>query len=182
MIYFDNSATAPVDEEVLEAMLPYLKEEYGNPSSKYYCKAVNAHNAVEDSRKSVAALLGANPEEIIFTAGATESINFIIKGYLDYRRYYGDGKNHVITSTAEHKATLNTCKYLAGEIYSNDDPTTTLFGQKRAVDRGYEASFVDVSKDGNMLASSIEKEIQEARDCLSFGSHEGNRKNQDLCA
>ena len=161
MIYFDNSATAPVDEEVLEAMLPYLKEEYGNPSSKYYCKAVNAHNAVEDSRKSVAALLGANPEEIIFTAGATESINFIIKGYLDYRRYYGDGKNHVITSTAEHKATLNTCKYLAGEIYSNDDPTTTLFGQKRAVDRGYEASFVDVSKDGNMLASSIEKEIKD---------------------
>ncbi len=161
MIYFDNSATAPVDEEVLEAMLPYLKEEYGNASSKYYCKAVNANNAVEDARQKVASLLGAEPGEIIFTAGATESTNFIIKGYLDYRRYYGDGKNHVITSTAEHKATLNTCKYLAGEVYSNDDPTTTLFGKKRVVDRGYEASFVDVSKDGNILASSIEQEIKD---------------------
>lgn len=160
MIYFDNSATAPVDEEVLEAMLPYLKEEYGNPSSKYYCKAINAHNAVEESRQKVASLLGAHPEEIVFTAGATESSNFIIKGYLDYRRYYGDGKNHVLTSIAEHKATLNTCKFLAGEIYSNNDPTTTLFGQKRNVDRGYEASFVDVSKDGDILASTIEKEIR----------------------
>lgn len=161
MIYFDNSATSPVDGEVLEAMLPYLKEEYGNPSSKYYCKAVNANNAVDDARQKVAELLGAKPEEIIFTAGATESSNFIIKGYLDYRRYYGDGKNHIITSTAEHKATLNTCKFLAGEIYSNSDPTTTLFGQKRMVDRGYEASFVDVSKDGNILVSSIEKQIKD---------------------
>lgn len=161
MIYFDNSATSPVDEEVLEAMLPYLREEYGNPSSKYYCKAVNAHNAVEDARQKVAALLGAKPEEIIFTAGATESTNFIIKGYLDYRRYYGDGKNHVITSTIEHKATLNTCKFLSGELYSNNDPTTTLFDHKRMVDRGYEASFVDVSKDGNILVSSIEKKIKD---------------------
>ena len=116
MIYFDNSATSPVDEEVLDAMIPYLKEEYGNPSSKYYCKAVNAYHAVEQARDSVAALLGAKPEEIIFTSGATESTNFIIKGYMDYRRYYGDGKNHLITSAAEHKATLNTCKYLNGDL------------------------------------------------------------------
>ena len=81
MIYFDNSATTPIDEEVLDAMLPYLKEEYGNPSSKYYCKAVNAHNAVEEARLNVARLLGSTPDEIIFTAGATESSNFIIKGY-----------------------------------------------------------------------------------------------------
>ena len=131
MIYFDNSATSTVDEEVRDAMLPYLREEYGNPSSKYYCKAVNANNAVEEARINVAKLLGATPEEIIFTAGATESTNFIIKGYLDYRRYYEDGKNHVITSVAEHKATLNTCKYLNGEIYSNNDPTVTLFGGKK---------------------------------------------------
>ena len=128
MIYFDNSATAPVDREVLEAMLPYLREEYGNPSSKYYGKAVHAHNAVEEARAAVAGLLGAKPEEIVFTAGATESTNFIIKGYMDYRRYYGDGRNHVITSVAEHKATLNTCKYLSGELYSNNDPTISLFG------------------------------------------------------
>lgn len=131
MIYFDNSATSPVDPEVFEAMLPYLQEEYGNPSSKYYCKAVNAKKAVEDAREKVAELLGAKSEEVIFTAGSTESTNFIIKGYLDYRRFYGDGKNHVITSLVEHKATLNTCKYLNGELYSNNDPTVSLFGEKK---------------------------------------------------
>ena len=160
MIYFDNSATSPVDEEVLEAMIPYLREEYGNPSSKYYCKAVNAHNAVEDARVQVARLLGANPEEVIFTAGATESTNFIIKGYMDYRRYYGDGKNHIITSVAEHKATLNTCKYLNGDLYSNNDPTVTLFGGKKTVDRGYEASFVGITEVGEVLVSTVEKAVK----------------------
>lgn len=160
MIYLDNSATSPVDEEVLEAMLPYLREEYGNPSSKYYCKAVNAHNAVEDARVQVAKLLGANPEEIIFTAGATESTNFIIKGYMDYRRYYGDGKNHIITSVAEHKATLNTCKFLNGDLYSNNDPTVTLFGGRKSVDRGYEASFVDITEIGEILVRTVEKAIK----------------------
>lgn len=160
MIYFDNSATSPVDEEVLDAMMPYLREEYGNPSSKYYCKAVNAHNAVEDARAKVAKLIGANPEEIIFTAGATESTNFIIKGYMDYRRYYGDGKNHIITSVAEHKATLNTCKYLNGDLYSNTDPTVTLFGGKKTVNRGYEASFVGITETGEILVTSIDEAIK----------------------
>ena len=160
MIYFDNSETSPVDEEVLDAMLPYLREEYGNPSSKYYCKAVNAHNAVEDARAKVAKLIGANPEEIIFTAGATESTNFIIKGYMDYRRYYGDGKNHIITSVAEHKATLNTCKYLNGDLYSNNDPTLTLFGGKKTVDRGYEASFVGITETGEILTTTIDEAIK----------------------
>ena len=160
MIYFDNSATSPVDGVVLEVMLPYLREEYGNPSSKYYCKAVNAHNAVEDARVRVAKLLGANPEEIIFTAGATESTNFIIKGYMDYRRYYGDGKNHIITSVAEHKATLNTCKFLNGNLYSNNDPTITLFGGKKLVDRGYEASFVGITETGEILVTSVEDAIK----------------------
>ena len=160
MIYFDNSATSPVDEEVLDAMLPYLREEYGNPSSKYYCKAVNAHNAVEDARTKVAKLIGANPEEIVFTAGATESTNFIIKGYMDYRRYYGDGKNHIITSVAEHKATLNTCKYLNGDLYSNNDPTVTLFGGKKTVNRGYEASFVGITETGEILVTTIDDAIK----------------------
>lgn len=160
MIYFDNSATSPVDGEVLDAMLPYLREEYGNPSSKYYCKAVNAHNAVEDARVQVAKLLGANPEEIIFTAGATESTNFIIKGYMDYRRYYGDGKNHIITSVAEHKATLNTCKFLNGDLYSNNDPTVTLFDGKKTVDRGYEASFVGITESGEILVTAIKEAIK----------------------
>ena len=114
MIYLDNSATSPIDEEVRDAMLPYLSEEFGNPSSKYYCKATNARDAVENAREKVAKLLGAELEEIIFTAGATESSNFIIKGYLDYRKFYGDGRNHVITSLVEHKATLNTIVGNAG--------------------------------------------------------------------
>lgn len=160
MIYFDNSATSPVDEEVLEAMLPFLREEYGNPSSKYYCKAVNARNAVEEARANAAKLLGAKPEEVIFTAGATESTNFIIKGYMDYRRYYGDGKNHIITSVAEHKATLNTCKYLNGDLYSNNDPTVNLFGEKKTVDRGYEASFVGITEIGEILPVTIEAAIK----------------------
>ena len=160
MIYFDNSATSPIDEEVVDVMLPYLREEYGNPSSKYYAKAANAKKAVEDAREKVAMLLGAKHEEIIFTAGATESTNFIIKGYLDYRKYYGDGKNHIITSVVEHKATLNTCKFLNGEIYSNADPTVSLFGEKKRVDRGFEASFAKVSSNGEVDSKSVEKLIK----------------------
>lgn len=157
MIYFDNSATSPIDPEVFDAMKPYLQEEYGNPSSKYYNKALNAKRAVEKAREQVADLINANPEEIIFTAGATESTNFIIKGYLDYRKYYGDGKNHVITTVAEHKATLNTCKFLNGEIYSNNDPTISLFGEKKRVDRGFEASFVNVDATGAIDLKELEK-------------------------
>ena len=161
MIYLDNSATSPIDEEVRDAMLPYLSEEFGNPSSKYYCKATNAKAAVEEAREKVAKLIGAKPEEIIFTAGATESTNFIIKGYLDHRKYYGDGKNHVITSLVEHKATLNTCRYLNGELYSNNDPTISLFGEKKRVDRGFEASFVGVTSNGEISVEEIEKAIKE---------------------
>lgn len=161
MIYLDNSATSPIDEEVKDAMLPYLSEEFGNPSSKYYCKATNAKEAVEEAREKVANLIGAKPEEIIFTSGATESTNFIIKGYLDYRKYYGDGRNHVITSLVEHKATLNTCKYLNGELYSNNDPTISLFGEKKRVNRGFEASFVGVNPNGEISVEEIEKAIKE---------------------
>ncbi len=161
MIYLDNSATSPIDEEVKDAMLPYLSEEFGNPSSKYYCKATNAKEAVEEAREKVAKLIGAKPEEIIFTSGATESTNFIIKGYLDYRKYYGDGRNHVITSLVEHKATLNICKYLNGELYSNNDPTISLFGEKKRVNRGFEASFVGVTPNGEISVEEIEKAIKE---------------------
>ena len=167
MIYFDNSATSQIDEEVYDSMLPYLREEYGNPSSKYYCKAINAKNAVENAREQVAKLIGANTEEIVFTAGATESTNFIIKGYLDYRKYYGDGRNHVITSIAEHKATLNTCRFLNGEIYSNNDPTTSLFGKKKLVDRGFEASFVGVDSTGAVIINDIQNSIKDSTAIIS---------------
>ncbi len=168
MIYLDNSATSPIDEEVRDAMLPYLREEFGNPSSKYYCKATNAKNAVEKAREKVAKLIGAKPEEIIFTAGATESTNFIIKGYLDYRKYYGDGRNHVITSLVEHKATLNTCRYLNGELYSNNDSTISLFGEKKKVDRGFEASFVGITSNGEISVEEIEKAIKENTTLVSM--------------
>lgn len=167
MIYFDNSATSPIDKEVYEAMLPYLQEEYGNPSSKYYCKAVNAKKAVEEAREKVALLIGCSAEEIIFTAGATESTNFIIKGYLDYRKYYVDGKNHVITSVVEHKATLNTCKFLNGEIYSNNDPTTSLFGESKKVDRGFEASFVNVDGTGAIVIDELKSLLKDSTALIS---------------
>lgn len=168
MIYLDNAATSPVDEEVLDAMLPYLKEEYGNPSGKYYCKAVNAQNAVEEARENVANLLGANPEEIIFTSGASESTNFIIKGYLDYSRYYGDGRNNVVTSNAEHKATLNVCKYLNGDIYSNNELTFSISGESKKVDRGYTATFIEVDSSGTVDPEKFGDSISEETALASF--------------
>ena len=168
MIYLDNAATSPVDEEVLDAMLPYLREEYGNPSSKYYCKADNAKQAVEDARAKVAALFGATSEEIIFTAGSTESTNMIIKGVLDYSKYYCGGKNHVITSNAEHKATLNVCRYLNGEIYSNNDATMSLFSANNTVDRGYQATFIEVDEHGIITPDKLEQAITDKTALASF--------------
>lgn len=168
MIYLDNAATSPVDEEVLDAMLPYLREEYGNPSSKYYCKADNAKQAVEDARAKVAALFGAASEEIIFTAGSTESTNMIVKGVLDYSKYYCGGKNHIITSNAEHKATLNVCKYLNGEIYSNNDATMSLFSANSRVDRGYKATFIEVDEHGIISFDQLEQAITDKTALASF--------------
>ena len=78
MIYFDNSATSPIDEEVLDAMIPYLKEEYGNPSSKYYCKAINAKAAVDNARANVAKLLGASEEEIVFMLRVRQKVQILL--------------------------------------------------------------------------------------------------------
>ncbi len=185
MIYFDNSATSPIEPEVYEAMLPYLKDEYGNPSSKYYCKALNAKNAVEDAREKVANLINAKAEEIIFTAGATESTNFIIKGYADYEKYYGSGGNHIITSLAEHKATINTCKFLNGEIYSNNDPRMSLFGENKKVDRGYEVTFIGVDRYGKVSANEFEQAIKDNTILASFlfvNNEVGSINNIDLIA
>lgn len=158
-MYFDSTATTQVDNEVTEAMMPYLTEYYGNPSGKYYLSAKKAKEAVEEARSNVSKLIGCKPESLIFTAGATESTNMIIKGYLDYSKYYGDGRNHIVTTTAEHKATLNVCRFLNGEIYSNDDPSTSLFGGNKRVDRGYKASFADVDEFGCIEPKTIENLI-----------------------
>ena len=159
MIYLDNSATTRLYPEVLAAMLPYLQEEYGNPSSKYYTLAKNAQRAVEESREAVAKLIHATPEEIVFTCGSTESTNMILKGVADYRKLYEKKGNHIITSKAEHHATLNTCKYLNGELYSNHDASFSLLGSVPKVDRGFRVSFLDVNQYAQVDPSVFEKEI-----------------------
>ena len=108
-IYMDNHATTPLDPRVLEAMLPFLKEDFGNASSRNHPFGWKAEAAVEKARKQVAALIGASDKEIVFTSGATESDNLAIKGALEFYRHKGD---HIITLKTEHKAVLDTCKRL----------------------------------------------------------------------
>jgi len=107
-IYMDHNATAPLREKVLEAMLPYLREEFGNASS-LHSFGIRARRAIETAREKVAAVLGAQPREIIFTGCGTESDNQAIKGVAFANRSKGD---HIITSRIEHKAVLQTCQYL----------------------------------------------------------------------
>lgn len=108
-IYMDYHATTPVDPRVLEAMIPYFGELFGNPSSRNHPFGWQAAEAVEEARKKVATLIGAKPQEIIFTSGATESDNLAIKGVAQMFRERG---GHVITSAIEHKAVLDSCKWL----------------------------------------------------------------------
>lgn len=109
-VYLDYNATTPVDRPVAEAMLPYLHEHFGNPSSAHvYGRATRA--AVEHARSQVAALLGCEPDEVIFTSGGTESNNMAIKGVAEAYREQGD---HIITCAVEHPAVLEPCEYLAG--------------------------------------------------------------------
>ncbi len=109
MLYLDNSATTQILPEVKEAMLPFLLEEFGNPSSKYYTLSANAKSAVEEARKYISSLLGCATDEVIFTSGATESNNMIIKGVADL---HGNENNHLVTSKVEHPSVIETFKYL----------------------------------------------------------------------
>ncbi|AYA76005.1 cysteine desulfurase DndA [Bacillus sp. Y1] len=109
MLYLDNSATTAILPEVKDAMLPFLMEEFGNPSSKYYSLATNALTAVKTARINVSKLLGSSSDEIYFTSGSTESNNMILKGVAD--AYEQKGK-HIITSKVEHPSILEVCQYL----------------------------------------------------------------------
>jgi cysteine desulfurase len=114
-IYLDYSATTPVDPRVAEKMMRYLTEDFGNPASRSHSYGWEAETAVEKAREQVAELVGANPKEIIWTSGATESINLALKGAAKFNRSKGQ---HIITVKTEHKATLDTCRELEREGYS----------------------------------------------------------------
>ena len=138
MLYLDNSATTPLLPEVKEAMIPYLLEEFGNPSSKYYSFAVNAKEAVENARNNVALLLGCKSEELTFTSGSTETNNMVLKGVADY--YQSKGK-HIITSKTEHPSVLDTCEYLER--------------------KGFEITYLDVDGYGRVSCEDLEEALRE---------------------
>ncbi|WP_322051424.1 IscS subfamily cysteine desulfurase [Paraburkholderia bannensis] len=124
-IYMDYSATTPIDPRVVDKMIPYLREQFGNPASRSHAYGWDAERAVEEAREQVAALVNADPREIIWTSGATESDNLAIKGAAHF--YKSKGK-HIITVKTEHKAVLDTCRELERE--------------------GYEVTYLSVKDDG----------------------------------
>ncbi len=135
-IYMDNHATTPVDPRVVEAMLPYFNDKFGNAASRNHSFGWTAEEAVENARGQIARLVNATPKEIIFTSGATESNNLAIKGVAEMYREKG---NHIITQVIEHKAVLDTCKRL--EKY------------------GFEVTYLPVEKDGRINLDDLRRAI-----------------------
>ncbi|MGO1470358.1 MAG: cysteine desulfurase NifS [Tissierella sp.] len=136
-IYMDNAATTPVKDEVLEEMIPFFKERYGNPSS-IYSIAQASKTAVEKAREQVANAIGAKKEEIYFTAGGSESDNWAIKGIAYRNKRKG---NHIITSKIEHHAVLHTCEYLEKN--------------------GFEVTYLNVDEDGVVDLEELKNSIKD---------------------
>jgi cysteine desulfurase len=135
-IYMDNHATTRVDPRVLQAMLPYFSEKFGNAASRNHGFGWAAEEAVENARAQVASLVGGTPKEIVFTSGATESDNLMLKGVAESYREKG---NHIITQATEHKAVLDSCKRL--EKY------------------GYEITYLPVARDGRVNPEEVRTAI-----------------------
>src|SRR5215831_14335131 len=140
-IYMDNHATTAVDPRVLEAMLPYFTETFGNAASRTHVFGREAATAVEKARQQIANLIGADPQEIVFTSGATESDNLAIKGTARMHRQEGKPGNHIVTLPTEHKAVVDSCKRLEKE--------------------GFEVSYVSVSRDGLVNLDELLRAITE---------------------
>ncbi len=136
-IYLDYSSTTPVDPRVVDALLPYLREDFGNPASRSHSYGWKAEEAVEAARGQVAQLVGCDAKEIVWTSGATESINLALKGAA---HFYKDKGRHVITFKTEHKATLDTCRELERE--------------------GFEVTYLDVRADGLIEFSAFEAAVR----------------------
>ena len=136
-IYLDYSATTPVDPRVVDAMLPYLREQFGNPASRSHAYGWNAERAVERAREQVAELAGADPREVIWTSGATEAINLALKGA---SQFYRDKGRHLVTVRTEHKATLDTMREL-----------------ERI---GFEVTYLDVRQDGLLDLAQFEAALR----------------------
>lgn len=134
MIYLDNAATTKVDSKVVAKMLPYFEKEYGNASSIHE-KGLNAKKALENSRKIIANSINANPKEIFFTSGGTESNNFAIKGIA----FADKSKNHIITTKIEHKCVIDSCKWLETQ--------------------GFKVTYLNVDKEGFVDLKQLENSI-----------------------
>lgn len=112
LVYLDNNATTPMDPRVFQAMTPYFLERFGNAASRHHRLGCQAAQAVEEARQQVAAVLAADPREIVFTSGATESVNLAIQGLAASKAYTGKSR-HIVTLRTEHPAVLDTCRQLA---------------------------------------------------------------------